>query len=390
MWLVIAVALTTLLAFTPMASAQPAGTISSDGAPVYANGTAMSSFQLSSQNVGDVFIGFIEIDASPNPTTTKISSLSGGNADWSNVAQFFGSNGKDYELWKGVTTAVGADTVTISFAGSVAGANVETGFQEFTAADYGPATIWTVDQHGTDDNSTAGTTIPYPSLTATGSGELYWGYGQTDSNGSAGSTTGFSYDVTPQQNVVAWDTSASGTLAPTAVTTSAATRSIAALLTASLAPPLTTGTGYENLSPSQFAPLVMDARSDSHVNPTSNGDPVQVWDNLGGTNQHFTVVSEGSGTYEIHSPSGKCLDAVSDAHHNPGMNGDKLQLWACSGASNQLWRPYAVSGAGSDAMASVASGKVIDDPDGRGNGTRLQLWSYNGFPQQHWAFSATG
>lgn len=187
--------------------------------------------------------------------------------------------------------------------------------------------------------------------------------------------------------MVAWNTGSSGTLAPTAPTTQASsTQSVAALLTVSLRLPLTPGTVTEALNPPRFGPLVMDARTDSQVNPMTNGDPIQVWDSLGSTNQRFQVVAMGSGRYQLRSAvSGKCLDAIADGRNRPDVNGDKLQLWACLGNSNQLWLRYASAGAGAYAVACAASGKVIDDPNGGGNFTRLQLWSYNGRPQQFWS-----
>jgi Ricin-type beta-trefoil lectin domain-like len=362
----------------------PAGSITAvDQRPAYFSGPGAGSFPLAPQQAGDAYIGFIEID----PATTTVSSLTSGNVTWSRVTQVTGADGKDFELWLGTIDAAGADTVTIHFAGAVGTASVETGFQEFTAAGYGTAASWSAGPRGAASSATTTTTIQYPALTAAGTGELYWGYGETAATGSPGTTPGFSYDVTPQVNVVAWNTGSSGTLAPTAPTTPASsTQSVAAVFTVSLRAPLTPGTVTEALNPPWFGPLVMDARSDSRVNPATNGDPVQVWDSLGSANQRFQVVAMGSGSYELRSAvSGKCLDAIADGRNRPDMNGDKLQLWACLGNSNQLWRPYASSGAGAYAVACAASGKVIDDPNGGGSFTRLQLWSYNGRPQQFWS-----
>lgn len=383
--------ITVMLAFAaaPSASAITVGSIVTVLGPAYAQGPGMSSFTVSPQEAGDVLVGFIEID--PQPAT--VSSLSSNGVTWSRIYQFIGDDGKDYELWKGIVQASGTDTVTINFAGTVGTSDVKTGFQEFAAINYGAATVWTVDASGTGGSATPTTTIQYPALTASGPGELYWGYGQTAGAGSEGSTPGFTYSVTPAHGVVTWNTNASGTIAPTATTSLATTHTIAVLLKASLQFPLTAGTGYEDLNPDGFLSLVMDARDDATYNPAVNGDPVQAWTNLGRLNQRFTVVPVSGDTFEIKSAqSGKCLDATWDSrlHQSPYVNGDKLQLWTCRGSVNQLWRPYATSGPGDHSIASVASGKVIDDTLAGGDGTRLQLWSYNGLKQQSWAFAGFG
>jgi hypothetical protein len=74
---------------------------------------------------------------------------------------------------------------------------------------------WTVT--GGWDNYPWGNSIIYPALQVPAGGG-YWAYGKTTNVGSAGSTPGFSYDVTPQANVVAYSTSATGLVSPTAPT----------------------------------------------------------------------------------------------------------------------------------------------------------------------------
>ena len=59
------------------------------------------------------------------------------------------------------------------------------GVQRFAGA----STVWTLDKSGTS-NGASSTTVPYPSLTPSGSGELYFGYAEVANNASAGSTPG--------------------------------------------------------------------------------------------------------------------------------------------------------------------------------------------------------
>jgi len=404
LWLISPVVLATLASFAAAPSALATGVGNAAISLVVGSLQSVSTTSattiaptLTSTAIGNVFIGYVEIDQGTG-TAVKVSSLTSSNATWTNVNQDFAVSGKDFELWKGVITSVATSaplTITYGGTGAVGTDLVSTGFQEFrsTAA---ASTVWTVDTTGnTNITTVAQTAVAYPSLAATGTGELYWGYANTGAAISAvtaggttgGTTTGYS---SPPGEVVANPT-ASGTVAPTATTVSTAeTNTIAALLVASFPPLVPTTGSYEHLNPAHFVSLVMDARSDLHTNPTNNGDPVQVWTDSATANQTFNIIPDGSGNFTIVSNvSGKCLDAVWDSHHNPWMNGDKLQLWTCRGTSNQLWHAYASSGAAVDAITSNASGKVIDDPAGGGNFTRLQLWTWNNNPQQHWANSGS-
>ena len=73
-------------------------------------------------------------------------------------------------------------------------------------------------------NGASSTSVPFPNLTATGTGELYVGFSVVTDTATAGSTSGFTYDVTSDANVFAYDTNVSGTVAPTATQAPAAPR----------------------------------------------------------------------------------------------------------------------------------------------------------------------
>ena len=103
--------------------------------------------------------------------------------------------------------------VSFTFTGSVSGSNVETGQQQFQSSLAAPH--WTVT--GGWDAYPSGNSIVYPALQVAAGGG-YWAYGKTTNAGSAGGTPGFFYDVTPQANVVAYSTSATGLVSPTAPT----------------------------------------------------------------------------------------------------------------------------------------------------------------------------
>ena len=80
--------------------------------------------------------------------------------------------------------------------------------QEFSSS-AGSGTTWGVDQAGTLANGSS-TTMTYPSLSPTSTAELYYGYADGEGGaGSAGSTSGFTYDATAGGNEVAYDTNVS-------------------------------------------------------------------------------------------------------------------------------------------------------------------------------------
>jgi hypothetical protein len=169
----------------------------------------MSSFAISPDSLQNIYLMFVEIDPS---TTVTVRSVTSSRVTWTRAVQVF-SGGKDFEMWTGVPVSLGDSAVSFTFTGDVSQSNVETGRQQFQSSL--PAPHWNVT--GGWDAYPSGNTIVYPALqVAPGGG--YWAYGKTTNVGSAGSTPGFFYDVTPQANVVAYSTSVTGLVSPTAPT----------------------------------------------------------------------------------------------------------------------------------------------------------------------------
>jgi hypothetical protein len=89
----------------------------------------------------------------------------------------------------------------------------------------------------------------------------------------------------------------------------------------------------------------LDARDDSTHNPDQLGDPVQVWSCNGGNQQEWNVQVEfdsSDGTQYIRlinkaSGRGYVLDARNDGNHFPTTSGDPMQLYQYNGTSNQQW-----------------------------------------------------
>jgi len=135
----------------------------------------------------------------------SVSSISGGGVtNWTKVASDAnsGTGQGNMEMWRGVVTAAGSGTITVTYSGS-AGTN-EIAAQEFTMGS--SSGTWAVDTSGTAINSGSQTTINYPNLTATSSAELYAGYAWSQNTMAAGTTSGFTYAGTSGGKYLAYNT----------------------------------------------------------------------------------------------------------------------------------------------------------------------------------------
>ncbi len=118
------------------------------------------------------------------------------------------------KIWTGTVRTTGTSTINVAFSGSVT--SIETGLaaQQFSASS-GSSTMWGTDTGGGISNGSS-TTATFPKLTPSGTGELYFGYGAMANTGSVGSTPGFRYATTSDNDVVAYDTKVSAAVQPTA------------------------------------------------------------------------------------------------------------------------------------------------------------------------------
>ena len=205
----------------------PTSSISAVGSFTSTTGS-VTTMAVTTKTVGDVLVVFAQ-----RASGTTVTAVSGGGVTtWHKGVQFAGSTGADEELWYGTVTSTGSSTITFTWSTSITGHTAEYGAQEFTAG-LGAGTVWALDKTGTL-NGASSTSIPFPSLTAAGTGELYFGYTVPNDTAVSGTTSGFTYAVTPEDNIATYDTSVSGTVAPTASQSPASTASsVALLLTAS-------------------------------------------------------------------------------------------------------------------------------------------------------------
>jgi hypothetical protein len=203
----------------------PPGVITAVGGFTSTKGVALSTLALSPQGVGDVLMVFAQVGT---PTATVSSVSGGGVSTWTKAVQFAGSVGFDTEIWFGKVTTTGPSTITFTWSGSIAAHTAEYGSQEFTAG-LGASTVWAADKSGTI-NGASSTNVPFPALSPSVSGELYFGYAGVVNSATGGSTLGFTYNVTAKSNIVSYDPNVSGAVSPTATQSPAGASSAIAVL----------------------------------------------------------------------------------------------------------------------------------------------------------------
>lgn len=206
--------------------------IKSVGALYAANGTGLTTLSVTTFTPGDVILLTTAVGAN----TITATGVSGGNAiNWTRVCAPVNDSTivVNVDMWKGTVTAAGTANVTVTYSASVASLPCYYDAHGFTA---GIGTVtWSVDQASGADHATS-LTLAYPSLTPTGTNELYYGLAWSQQTSSvAGSTPGFTYARDAIGRMACWNTSVSATVAPTASqTTTGPYISSAVLLTASV------------------------------------------------------------------------------------------------------------------------------------------------------------
>ena len=187
------------------------GTVAAVGTLAFKAAAGTTTLAVSPQHVGDLLALVVKVESS----TVKASSVSGGGvSSWTRAeGPYAGYSGYDLEIWTGTVSTTGASTVTVGFSGSVTSVYTALASQEFSAS--GSSPVWTVDTGGGISNASS-TTTTFPSLTPSGTGELYFGYAAVANTASAGTTSGFSYAATSDGDLSAYDTSVSAPVQPTA------------------------------------------------------------------------------------------------------------------------------------------------------------------------------
>jgi glucosylceramidase len=94
-----------------------------------------------------------------------------------------------------------------------------------------------------------------------------------------------------------------------------------------------TADGYYRVYPRHAADLEWDVRGGSTA--TGDGTGVQLWNDVGGSNQRWRLVAGADGTVTfLARHSGKCLDI----RHESTADGARLQQWTCTNGPAQAFR----------------------------------------------------
>jgi RHS repeat-associated protein len=168
-----------------------------------------NTLSVSPVNSGDIEALAIQGQPESSPVVSSVSG--GGVTTWSKAIAYPGSGtSSDIEIWWGTITSTGSSTITVTWTGS------NPSYRELDAHEFsaGSGTTWSVDKTGDASNSSA-TSYNMASLTPSGTGELYFGLAVVGGDtATAGSTSGVTYNVDDNGNLLAYDTNVSAALAP--------------------------------------------------------------------------------------------------------------------------------------------------------------------------------
>jgi RHS repeat-associated protein len=295
-------------------------TISAVGSLQQADGTGTSSLSVDPVNGGDAFVLAIKVASS----SVTVASVTGGGATWQHLTSE-SSSSRDVELWMGTITTTGSSTISVSYSGSVASDSIELDAQEYTNGT-GSTTAWSKDVAGGLSNTSSSTTVTFPTLTPSSPAELYVGYARMDYTGSAGSTSGFTYDVTsPNLDLYIYNSNVSSSVSPTGDQATAGTSlAVGALITASVPSSIgsTTDSTWDTVSSGTIPLNINDATTTSgSITNVSYvyGDLLfggtapmeQITTSSSGTSVSY-LVSNQTGVQGAYNGSGSSLGAVQE------------------------------------------------------------------------------
>jgi hypothetical protein len=160
---------------------------------INASSPGASSLSITTAHVGDLVLV-----ATDSHVVTATAISSSNTTGWYEVdAIVAAAPPRNLSLWAGTVTDAGADTVNVTWSGSISSTYGEISAAEFTNSPVN-GTVWTVVTHGTleiDTNAPGGI---WPRLTSDPSdrNQMYWGFGSaSDSTGGPVSPGSFSSRV---------------------------------------------------------------------------------------------------------------------------------------------------------------------------------------------------
>lgn len=255
--------------------------ISSVGSIVQSIANGNSTLSVNPQHVGDALVLGITVK-----TNDPVSSVSGGGSTWKFLASQTSSSLGNTELWVGTVATTGSSTITVSYSAGIGSTSVDLAAQEFTDGT-GALTSWSEDTSGILNNAST-STVTLPTLTPSTSGELYVGLALTNHAVTAGSTSGFTYDVL-SSGLYTFNPNVSGAVAPTATMTSGSYGSVGITLAAH-SPSTISSVGSLQQNQATGATTLS-------VNPQHVGDALILGAFVNGS-QSITSISGGGATWQ--------------------------------------------------------------------------------------------
>lgn len=169
---------------------------------------------------GDVLALAIETKFPGTAAFTAAGVNGGGVATWTKASAYLTRDAfHGQELWWGVVTQPGANTITVDYTTASTSASptsaTSVSVQEF-AASSGPSTTWSVDETGQADTGEKSTAPTYPTLVPTAKSEAYFGYLAVPNSIAAGPTPGVVYQTDARGNQNAYAASVSSSITPQA------------------------------------------------------------------------------------------------------------------------------------------------------------------------------
>lgn len=205
-------------------------TVSAVGSAATSGGTGTTTLSVSPTAVGDCLV------LATNLTSVSLSVASvagGGVTTWARVASSFVGSGSTIDMWMGIVTTAGSSTITITGSASLAAVTVRLIAQQFTST-LGASTQWALAITGAGVTNTSSTTVTFPTVTPTGTNQVYVGYAETTNAAlTSGATAGYTVRLDNGNNPLIYGPNVATVQSPTAVQTSAGVSSaVGVMLTA--------------------------------------------------------------------------------------------------------------------------------------------------------------
>lgn len=202
----------------------------SAGSSWTAGGTGTLNLAVAPTSTGDVLV----LATNLTSTSLTVSSVAGGGVTtWARVASSFVGSGSTIDMWMGIVTTAGSSTITITGSASLSATTVRLIAQQFTST-ASTSAQWALAVTGTGITNPSTTAVTYPTITPSGTNQVYVGYAETANAAlTSGATSGYTVLLDNGSNSLIYGPNVSSVQSPTSVQTSAGvSSSIGILITA--------------------------------------------------------------------------------------------------------------------------------------------------------------